>query len=213
MCCPQAPFTHARWICIRPTPLDQAAGAFFSHFEEISLTPAHSVASTPLDGPTLKFLLQFESSGEWPDHLGAISALKAAIYLELAELLQAQAKFVCNPTRTQLDVCVDGYVFIGTIVHDGEAALLEDAGRTHAANVLRQETVFAARHTASMHSVAVQHPAFALATRLAKQWAFSQLFSSLLPSEMIEMLVATLFITPGQRPPGIIVGRFLGPNL
>jgi len=99
-------------------------------------------------------------------------------------------------------VQVDGFTFCGTIFHDREAKLLEEAGRNEDAATLRERTAAATRHTSLIHTVGTEHAAFGPAVRLSKRWLSSQLFSSLVPAEMTELLVARVFTTPGIRPPG-----------
>ena len=77
-----------------------ATAAAFADLEPFppSLVPAG--APPPAGSPTLCFSIQFESSGKWPDDLGAISALKTAFYLKLACVPTASKRRFHCPHRT-----------------------------------------------------------------------------------------------------------------
>lgn len=180
----------------------QAASPSFSFTEEFPSLPAAAGAPPPPGSPPLNFVIQFESSGKWPDDLGAVQALKTAFHLQLASLLESQAKLTCEPTRASLFVHLDGFTFCGGISHEREEALLRAAGRAEEAAALLDATRHAPKHTSLAHTLATSHAAYGPAVRLAKRWLSAQLFSSIVPSQMTELLVAHLFTTPGRPPPG-----------
>ena len=76
--------------------------------------------------------------------------------------------------------------------------------------------MLAPRHTAAMSSLAAQHPAFGATVRLCRRWVHAHLLSAALPAELVDLLVAHVFTSPGARPPAsALLGllRFSNPNL
>eukprot|EP00966_Prymnesium_polylepis_P245603 5681664-Prymnesium_polylepis.1 len=53
----------------------QAAGASFSFTEEFAPAPTAAGSPPPPGSPPLRFVVQFESSGKWPDDLGCAADL------------------------------------------------------------------------------------------------------------------------------------------
>jgi len=47
---------------------------------------------------------QLESSGKWPDEVGAIQQIKAAFYIKISELLSRDHALISSPTFDHLDV-------------------------------------------------------------------------------------------------------------
>lgn len=68
-------------------------------------------------------ILQFESSGAWPEDLDAISHVKTALYLELSRHLteqQASATLASRPSADALFIYFKGYTFQVEIFHPRE---------------------------------------------------------------------------------------------
>lgn len=197
----------------------QPVGAIFAHCEEFAPTADETEAAASAAGgdagagALARFVIQFESSGKWPDDLSAIAALKTAFYLKLAELLEAQAAPLrCDPRRAALAVIVDGVPFIGTIMHSKEEKLLVAAGDVAGAAALARATSAGVAHTAAMHVIASRHAAFGPTARLCKRWLHCQLFSGNFLPQLVEILVASLFSSAAPRPPGsalLGLARFL----
>ena len=53
---------------------------------------------------SLVVILQFETSGKWPDDLTAIQHIKAAFHIRLAELLKSECSLVTAASRQHVDV-------------------------------------------------------------------------------------------------------------
>ena len=56
-------------------------------------------------------VIEFESSGQWPDDVDAIGSMKAAMYLKLAELVGSQTQHRGLPAHDHLDVLAGGFAF------------------------------------------------------------------------------------------------------
>ena len=52
----------------------------------------------------LTVVLQFETSGKWPDDLTAIQHIKAAFHIRLAELLRTECSLVTAASAKHVDV-------------------------------------------------------------------------------------------------------------
>uniref|UniRef100_A0A7S4BKK4 Nucleolar protein 6 n=1 Tax=Chrysotila carterae TaxID=13221 RepID=A0A7S4BKK4_CHRCT len=176
-------------------------GAVFSFTEEFPPPAVPTGQSPPIGAPVPQFVVQFESTGKWPDDPVAIAALKTAFYLKMAAALEEQAGLFCQPTREALYVQCDGFTFSGTIAHDKEERLLLDAGKLAAAKELLRRTSSGVRHTTLAHEIAAQHPAFGGSVRLAKRWINCQMLSGLLQPQLVELLVARAFCSDAERPP------------
>ena len=64
----------------------------------------------------LSAYIQFEGSGQWPDHLEAIQHIRAAFHIKVAECIRQQLHFPAKATPRWLDVmkvescfCVAGF--------------------------------------------------------------------------------------------------------
>ena len=53
---------------------------------------------------SLVVILQFETSGKWPDDLTAIQHIKAAFHIRLAELLKSECSLITAASRQHVDV-------------------------------------------------------------------------------------------------------------
>ncbi|XP_046857111.1 nucleolar protein 6-like isoform X2 [Xenia sp. Carnegie-2017] len=76
--------------------------------------------------PSNEVLIQFETSGEWPDDIEAIQRIKAAFLLNIANLLKKDHQVPTNATTKHVDVLKDGYVFRLRIAHYREMVLLKN---------------------------------------------------------------------------------------
>lgn len=197
----------------------QPMGAVFAHCEEFPPTAAEAeaavacatgVGGSTSDSAVARFVVQFESSGRWPDDLEAVAALKTAFYLKLADLLEAQAAPIrCEPRRGGLVVLVDGLPLLGTIMHRKEGKLLTESGDAAGAVALALATSAGVAHTAAMHVIASKNAAFGPTARLVKRWLHCQLCSGTFRPQLVELLVAYLFSPAAIRPPGSAFVGFL----
>ena len=169
-------------------------------------------APPPPASPPLRFLIQFESTGKWPDDPGAIGALMTAFCLHLGKGLEAAHKDIACEVRAQtLYAQLDGFTFTGAIQHDPMLNLLRASGTPsglRAAERLAWRTGEGARHTAALAALARAHPMYPPSARLAKRWVACQLYSHAIGDPLVELLAAQPFASPGERPPASAVGGF-----
>ena len=188
----------------------QPVSATFAQLEEFPPAAVPAGAPPPDGAPALRFCVQFESSGRWPDELGAIRALQLAFCLRLASQLESQHGYYCEVREpAELLVQAAGFTFVGVVHHEKEASLLAAAGRASDAGALRLRTGVGARHIASLAALSARHPAYAPAARLAKRWLSSQMLADAVwPPQLTELLAALPFVTPASRAPASAVCGF-----
>ena len=58
---------------------------------------------------SLVVVLQFETSGKWPDDLTAIQHIKAAFHIRLAELLKSECSLITATAGKHVDVLKVSY--------------------------------------------------------------------------------------------------------
>ena len=184
-------------------------GATFSHTEAFPPLPAAAGAPPAAGSPVLRFCVELEGSGKWPDDEEAVAALKTAFCLRMCALLEEQASLHCEPRREGAAVQVDGLVFVGAIAHAPHAALLRAAGRDDAADLLDTHTTAGAAHTGAMQSLGARHAAFAPAVRLVKRWLSSHLLSGVVSPQLIELVAAAAVASPAEPPAASAIRGFL----
>lgn len=188
--------------------------------DRFSLTPDCLKYVEPLD-----VVVQFESSGRWPDELAAIQKIKLAFFGKMARSFQKQvegsivsvvvddiidAEGGLISDNCHLEIFVpSGYAFRLRIHHDREKTLLERliADKKDAKPPLRRLAQKALdlhlcrfthlpRHHAALNSLHHLYPSFTPTVRLVKRWFASHLLSSHVPAEMIELICANVFLSP-----------------
>lgn len=168
--------------------------------------------------PAIDVMMQFESSRRWPDDLVAIQKVKMAFLVKLAGVLQeaghrATVALEANSPDIQdhaaVEVVAHGFAFRLRVYHDRERTLLErmieDADLpSEKLRVIAQQTydlhvrrfTSSPRHHAAISTLHHLFPSFASASRLLKRWLSSHMLSSHLPSEFIELFMASVYISP-----------------
>ncbi|CAH3109711.1 unnamed protein product [Porites lobata] len=171
--------------------------------------------------PAIEVVLQFETSGKWPDDVTAIQHIKAAFHIRLAELLKTEYSLVTAVSPKHVDVHKDGFVFRIKIMHYREMVLLQQCAATKdgkakddkAARELEREIIHLPILTSTLHGIEQQFTAFSGTVRLAKRWVSAQLLYDHVTEECIELLVASLFLSPAPftspRSPFVGFLRFL----
>lgn len=171
----------------------------------------------------MEVIIQFETSGRWPDDLVAIQQMKLAFYVRMAELL----KKVSPATKCEIstgyksNVFDHGFVDITTesafvfrfrIHHDREAYLLKQ-GLSQAKKIggaaleekkseqLIYMNLFHNQpyHNHHMSRLSLLHPFLGTTMRLMKRWVASHLLlseasSSGFPIQILELLCAYVYI-------------------
>jgi U3 small nucleolar RNA-associated protein 22 len=173
----------------------------------------------------MEVVVQFESSGRWPDELAAIQKIKLAFFEKMARSFQAQ--FEGSLVEVGIDSVIDeegglmtdncfleiflpsGYAFRLRIHHDREKTLLERmiADKKATKPPLRRLAQKALdlhlcrfthlpRHHAAVNSLHHLYPSFTPTVRLVKRWFASHLLAPHVPAELIELICANVYLTP-----------------
>ncbi|XP_033341934.2 nucleolar protein 6 Mat89Ba [Megalopta genalis] len=170
---------------------------------------------TPLD-----VCLQLSLSGKWPDELEAFRKTKAAFYIQIAECLRKQNTLVANANYSHLDVYKEGFVFRLRIAHQKEIScvkqqITEDGIKQYIDNdesiELESKLFELPKLTSALHGLHVQQPSFGTACCITKRWLSAQLLDdSHIPDVVVELLVASMYLTPAPyRPPQLPQVAFL----
>ncbi|XP_050422991.1 nucleolar protein 6 [Adelges cooleyi] len=155
----------------------------------------------PIEG-----ILQFASSGKWPNELPAVRRMKTAFYINLAARLNQECNLVAQPFIDYVDVMKNGFVFRFRIYYPGEVALLKKETMpdgmvryrdTEESVQLERSMVQLPTLTSSLHGLHSQYHSFGPTCCLAKRWLRSQLIDSYhFPDICVELLVASFYLRP-----------------
>jgi len=169
------------------------------------LTPDVGADHVPAYLPTVTIQCLLEGSGKWPEDKGAVRRLRAAFHLRLASLLAKTHKSVVRPNAEYVDVFQQGYVFRVKVGYLQEITLLKTVRssdgkvrieETAAAKAMHHSLVTLPRLASTLRSQHQQHNSYCSAIRLCHRWVSAQLLSGYIRSEVIEMLVTSLYICP-----------------
>jgi len=149
-------------------------------------------------------IVQFESCGKWPDEINAVQQIRSAFHNQLAQCIQSQLKLVAVPTPAYVDVLKNGFVFRLHVVHYREMVLYRESQALGAlkkehearADMLDIMIVKKPVHTSLIHGLNSRFPGYAPTVTLAKRWIASQMLSGYLSEEAIELIVASIFVSP-----------------
>jgi len=174
---------------------------------------SYTALSPPVAPPTADgvsrtlhdIVVEFESSGRWPDDPMAARKVAGAMLLQMKEELQGDLGLDADLTETFLDVRFPEFVFRVQIFHEKE--LFEVARRVtnfqaqaHATppsdeSLERLRSLWwRPRIRSTCHAQVLQKPALAGAMRLCQRWLGSQLLAGY--EEFAEHLVASVFLQP-----------------
>lgn len=151
-------------------------------------------------------VVEFESSGRWPDDPKAAQKVCAALLLQMREELLTDLGIESDVTEEFLDVRYPEFVFRIRVFHQHE--LTATAHRVtnfqvqSTAPVPEEEQLdrlrtlwWRPRIVATLHAEVLQKPALAGTVRLCKQWMASQMLSGY--DEFVEHLATAVFLHPG----------------
>lgn len=196
-------------------------------FDNIGLYPTTARFIEPID-----VVLQFETSGKWPDNLPAIQNVKQAFLLKVAEQLKEKAEVEAtvveeilekNPyaIRGYLEVRYSpGYVFRCRIQLDKEIGLIKAIKESKKESKLNKELAQEAlakyfhyfhhqqAHTFSMRALCSRFAALSFTVRIVKRWFSAHLLSPHVNDEFVELVCAYVFLEsqPWQAPGSIMSG-------
>ncbi|XP_067056195.1 nucleolar protein 6-like [Acropora muricata] len=157
--------------------------------------------------PAFQVMLQFETSGKWPNELTAVQHVKAAFHIKLAELLRTKCSLVTVASPKHIDVQKEGFVFSIKIMHHGELTLLKKmvkekkTGDEEKAKELEKEIVHLPLLASFLHGIKQKFIGFSGTVRLSKRWISAQLLSDHVTEECVELLVTYLFLSPAPFTP------------
>jgi U3 small nucleolar RNA-associated protein 22 len=164
-------------------------------------------------------VVHLERSSKFPDDLEALQKVKDAFYLKMADELQSRHqvhsvvvddvheknKFAI---RSYLDVYYYGYVFRCHLCLDQEEDRLKyllghrsttklDKGLLKTAlDKFSHQLKYSSNHTFYIQAACAKYTAYSSTVRLVKRWVGAHLLSRQVSEEMIELLVAHVFLEP-----------------
>jgi len=175
-------------------------------------------------------VVQFESSGRWPDDLIAIQKTKIAFLLKMSELLEKAGvvtriglENIDRPTMNSafLEVVYcEGSAFRIRIYHDREQTLLERQllnkdllGKkrdeiTAALSEHRRRFIIGPLHTQEVQKLSHRFPALSPSIRLLKRWFQAHLLSREVSEELVELMTIRTFVATSP-PPNSVMSGFL----
>ncbi|XP_050522298.1 nucleolar protein 6 [Daktulosphaira vitifoliae] len=166
--------------------------------DEMKIVPGYV---QPIEG-----IIQFASSGKWPNDLHAVKRMITAFYINLAARLTNEYNLVSQPFVDYIDVMKNGFVFRYRIYYPGEVSLLKKEVMpdgmvrykdTDESLNLERLMVQLPTLTSSLHGLHLQYQSFGPTCCLAKRWLRSQLIDSYhFPDICVELLVASFFLQP-----------------
>jgi U3 small nucleolar RNA-associated protein 22 len=181
----------------------RAAGSAFTYTDvspELSPPAADGIART-----IHPVIVEFESSGRWPDKPEAARKVCTALLLQMRQELLTDSGIESDVTEDFLDVRYPEFVFRVRVFHQYELT----ATAHHVTNFQAQAGKEAPdaisldrlrilwwcpRLVANLHAQVLQRPALAGTVRLCKQWVASQMLSGY--DDFIEHLAASVFLHP-----------------
>lgn len=188
--------------------------------DRFSLAPDCLKYVEPLD-----VVIQFESSGRWPDELAAIQKIKLAFFEKIARSFrdQVEGSVVAVAVDDVLDgeggiiqdncslelLVPSGFAFRLRIHHDREKTLLDRliADKKGTKPALRRAAQQALdihlsrftqlpRHHSAISTLHHLFPSFSMTVRLVKRWFAAHMLSPHVPAELIELICASVYLSP-----------------
>ncbi|VVC45437.1 Hypothetical protein CINCED_3A008556 [Cinara cedri] len=155
----------------------------------------------PIEG-----VLQFASSGKWPNELNAVKRMITAFYINLAARLNKECHLIAQPFINHIDIMKNGFVFRFRIYYPGQISLLKKEvlpdgmiryRDTEESLILERSMIQLPTLTSSIHGLHMQYPSYGPTCCLAKRWLRSQLIdNSHFPDICVELIVASYYLQP-----------------
>jgi len=152
----------------------------------------------PLCLPVYDIIIRVEASGKWPQDPHAASLLKQAFALQLSRSLIEEHGAETSFAKEYLNVLCDDFIFRCYLTYAGEIQL---AAR-HGLDTACLEEIFEVKpkHARAIHSLHTSNVVYGPAVRLAKRFISSQMLSVQVGEELVELLMAHVFLHPGRYP-------------
>lgn len=192
----------------------------------------------PMDSDTkitnpIDVVVQFESSGRWPDDLAAIQNIKTSFLIKTGELLEEHKgdEIIArvgleNADNTLMNnsfldvVYTTGAAFRLRIHHDREPSLLgklivdpestpkERDATMQALAEHRRTFTLRPRHTGLIRKLCMRYSSLSPTIRLTKKWFHAHMLSTYVPEELIELLVVRSYLQsfPWSLPTTVLTG-------
>ena len=169
------------------------------------LTPDPGSDQMPAYLPTVTIQCLLENSGKWPEDQAAVRRLRAAFHIKLSALLKKNHKFILRPNAEYVDVFNAGFVFRVKVGYLQEITLLKTVRsadgkvkmqETQAATTMQHDLVTLPKLASTLRSLHQQQNSYCAAVRLCQRWICAQLLSGYIRTEVVEVLVTQLFISP-----------------
>jgi U3 small nucleolar RNA-associated protein 22 len=162
-----------------------------------------------------EFMIEFESSGKWPDDIAAIETMKRAFYIKICNLLkesQSQADIVgqvCLDEKNQsfIELNSFGFLFkvwicqprVGHLIEQQlKVATHDKVALLNLKSAYDSEFLFQPRHCHMINNIAIRFTHFGTTCRIAKRWLSSHLLmhESCIPYQILELLCAKVYTNP-----------------
>ncbi len=173
-------------------------------------TGGKKVAGAIIGDPIL-IQIRFEGSSKWPTDINAMGAAKCALLTQIAdgidemketgdrEVALFDGPMNVSPTHIEFGYC--GYVWRIIIRADQEMKMLNQLRNPSAEaiqlrQILRKNHITKALHHFTIHGVHSKQSASGQVTRIMHRWIAAHMLSGQVPTEAIELLVASVFTDP-----------------
>jgi U3 small nucleolar RNA-associated protein 22 len=168
-------------------------------------------------------ILTMEGSGRWPDDLEGVQKIKSAFLAKIGERLESlstiiSAQVVFDLSTRSIDdnvsleiLTVSGYAFRARILYERSVLLIknramklglavgEDLSMIH----YNERFIHSPRHHAAITTLQHHFTSYSPTIRLTKRWFSSHMLSNYFPPQVLELLVASIFLdaTSPHEPP------------
>lgn len=174
----------------------------------------------------IEIQIRFGSSSKWPADIKAVGAAKTAMLLRLVEGIESLKRLGSGDARafdgpvvvtpSYADIGFKGYVFRIYVRADPELRLLRGLAKPTSEAVslstrLHHRHVVEPMHHSLVHSVFTSNPSSSFVVRITQRWVSSHCLSDLLPKEVVELLVCSVYSERNSvwNIPATVVSGFL----
>ncbi|DBB01879.1 TPA: hypothetical protein ACH3X1_000480 [Trebouxia sp. C0004] len=159
-----------------------------------------------------ELMLQLEGSGKWADDPEAFRKMKAALGVQLAQVLETSFGLDAEASEDYVDVLTDGFairLFLFSNRDEVMAARADkESNQPSVSKVLSQR----AQHHGLVSGLTGQNAAFSMAARLAVRWVAAHMMAGThLPVEAVELIMTAAFLPASAAvpPPGSPLAGFV----
>ncbi|GAA5910741.1 rRNA-processing protein UTP22 [Sporobolomyces salmoneus] len=185
------------------TPSPRRLNGFESFPDSVKYLEAHDI------------ILTLESSGRWPEDLEGIQKIKAAFLSKIGESLEStrsvvKAQVVFDGEARTVDdnvsleiLTATGYAFRARIFYERSLLLLEEreeqmgvvaSTSTSSIDLYSQRFELGPKHHAAISTLQNHFTSYSQTVRLVKRWISSHMLSNHFSDEIIELVVASVFL-------------------